>query len=184
MRLFKILLISIMLYTCSSTDKNIKTNNSSHISIEERIKVLKEIEKQTIYTNNIVDSSKLNTLVMKYEELIHDFPEDSLSSQYYYKLSMFYSMNANENKALHVSENLMQKCSKGLQQQEKKYVLQNIISIYDMNQSIRDTIKLKYWYNELLKLDSLSQDEKDSYEQRIQNLHLNFEEIISQKSIQ
>ena len=190
-RYLSLSIITIFFFSCNSS--NSKKESSYNVSVNKEKKTenippivdllthAKSFEKK-VGNNPMLDSREIKGLIDTYQSIISNYPKDSVSGLYYYKLSLFYASMGEELKSIEVGEQLLQNCYHGLDMNMKKIILENIIACYDMSFKNRDTLKIRNYYEELLTLKILSDDERKSYKLRLNNLDTPIEQLLSKNN--
>lgn len=167
-------IIISFLYSCGGSDLT-KVNDLSK-ELKDRIKMKEDSLANTPNqdpANYTIDRNELVTLLEKYSK---QFPEDYYAPECLDKIHMVYSGMGLYKKASVYADIILKKYPK---YKKRPMILESQASNYDIFILPRDTSKVRY-YNELLLKENpkMSKESKEGIEMKLKHLDLNFEEYL------
>jgi tetratricopeptide (TPR) repeat protein len=181
---FKKVCIAIALfvgiYSCGNSDNksdkptkeelvsNIKVMEDSLRGLQANLNTIKQIP-------NLTHFELINRLLDYY----HNYPEDPYSAECLDKVHMKYSGMGIHVKAVQYADTLLNKYPDYI---NRAMVLESQGSTYDIFIQPRDTEKVRYYYELLLKENpKMDKDKRDGIKDRVKHLDMNFDEFITYK---
>ena len=163
----------LLLVSCQQSHENQKTTSSENNLIS-LIQQAEEVEKNFNLLSEI-NSDHVDKLIQLSEEIISNYPKDSLAGKYYLKLNVLYIIKDEKNKSIETGELFLKNCSTCLDNFEKKIILENLVLSYE---ELHDTTAIKRIYNHLLSMPHLKQEDSLGYVSRIDHIELNLDDFI------
>ncbi len=168
-----VLFFSILI-SCTGTDSE---NNEAEIENLKEIIVQKEDSlSQLQKENKQIPKEKHYELIQSLNDFYLAFPKDKYAPVCLDKIQMSYSGLGVYHRAIEYADILIKKYPKYI---NRPMILESQASNYDIFQQPRDTLKVRYYYELLLKENSkLNKDKKEGIQMRLQHLNLTFDEYI------
>ena len=163
-----------LLISCNGTDS---ANNEDEIENLKEIIVQKEDSlSQLQKENKPIPRDKHFELIQSLNDFYLAFPKDKYAPVCLDKIQMSYSGLGVYHRAIEYADILIKKYPKYI---NRPMILESQASNYDIFQQPRDTVKVKYYYELLLKENpNLDKDKKEGITMRLQHLNLTFDEYI------
>lgn len=184
MRLKKYLVISIIslvAVACSTSSKDEKAKPSK-TELKARIKEMEDslVQLQAdLSTTKQIPNLTHFELINRLLDYYHNYPEDPISAEYLDKVHMKYSGLNIYDQAVKYADTLLMNYPK---YKNRPLVLESQGSSYDVFSEIRDTAKVRYYYNLLLKENPKMNREKiNGIKERLQHLNMTFDQYIDFK---
>ena len=126
--------------------------------------------------NKQIPREKHFELIQSLNDFYLTFPKDKYAPVCLDKIQMSYSGLGVYHRAIEYADLLIKKYPKYI---NRPMILESQASNYDIFQQPRDTVKVRYYYELLLKENpKLDKDKKEGIEMRLEHLDLNFDEYI------
>lgn len=166
-----ILFVSIILFACNNSQESKLTPEK----VMSDIKVVEDSIKKLNAPNN---QDKLR-LINSYLSFYHQFPNHKKAPEFLDKVHMTYSGMGIFPRSIAYADTLLKKYPKYI---NRPMVLESQASSFDVFIQPRDSAKVRYYYNLLLKENqNLDPIKKEGVINRLKNNHLTFEEFIDQQ---
>ncbi|MFN5785196.1 MAG: hypothetical protein ACK457_04460 [Flavobacteriia bacterium] len=179
--IFRLMLLAGLFYACGSE----KNEQAAKPTREELITRIKEMEDSLkglqADLNEIKQIPNLThfELINRLLDFYHTYPEDNYSAECLDKVHMKYSGLNIHPRAVEYADTLLLKYPKYV---NRAMVLESQGSTYDVFIQPRDTSKVRYYYELLLKENpSMDKDKKSGIKDRLKHLDMTFDEFIDYK---
>ncbi|MFN5147861.1 MAG: hypothetical protein ACK5EK_02540 [Flavobacteriia bacterium] len=179
--IFRLILLAGLFYACGSE----KNEQAAKPTREELITRIKEMEDSLkglqADLNEIKQIPNLThfELINRLLDFYHTYPEDNYSAECLDKVHMKYSGLNIHPRAVEYADTLLLKYPKYV---NRAMVLESQGSTYDVFIQPRDTSKVRYYYELLLKENpSMDKDKKSGIKDRLKHLDMTFDEFIDYK---
>ncbi len=179
--IFGLMLLLVFTYACGgkngdAAEKPTKEELISRIKeMEDSLKGLQADLKEIKQIPNLTHFELINRLLDYY----HNYPEDLYSAECLDKVHMKYSGLNIHPRAVEYADTLLEKYPDYV---NRAMVLESQGSTYDVFIQPRDTAKVRYYYELLLKENpKMDKDKKAGIKDRLKHLDMNFDEFIEYK---
>lgn len=160
----------------SCTGSNSSKNDTEIENLKEIIVQKEDSLSQLQKENKPIPRDKHFELIQSLNDFYLAFPKDKYAPVCLDKIQMSYSGLGVYHRAIEYADILIKKYPKYI---NRPMILESQASNYDIFQQPRDTVKVKYYYELLLKENpNLDKDKKEGIEMRLQHLNLTFDEYI------
>jgi tetratricopeptide (TPR) repeat protein len=184
MRLKKYLFISVVAIVAVACSTNSKDEKDKPSKSELKAKI-KEMEDSLVQLQSDLSTTKQIPNLTHFElinrllDYYHNYPEDPISAEYLDKVHMKYSGLNIYDQAVKYADTLLMNYPN---YKNRALVLESQGSSFDVFPEIRDTAKVRYYYNLLLKENPKMNREKiNGIKERLQHLNLTFDQYIDFK---
>ena len=170
---FSILFFSFLI-SCNGNKSTKKENSIENLKeiIVQKEDSLSQLQKE----NKQIPREKHFELIQSLNDFYLTFPNDKYAPVCLDKIQMSYSGLGVYHRAIEYADVLLKKYPKYI---NRPMILESQASNYDIFQQPRDTVKVRYYYELLLKENpSLNKDKKEGIKMRLQHLNLSFDEYI------
>lgn len=179
LKIILILLAVFSIYSCGETKKSEKKDKKemlkSKISqMEDSIANLQKTPEGMAKITNLTHLELINRLLDYY----HAFPKDAYAEDCLFKVHMKFSELNVHQRVIEYGDTLLLKYPK---HKNRFLVLESMASTYDLFIVPRDTAKIRYYYNELLKEKSISNQKKSEIKQRLKYIYVPFFDYVTMK---
>jgi hypothetical protein len=177
--LISIIILFSMIYSCGDNSQKAELTREDYKSkIEQMEDSIAEIQKDPIAAAkmpSLTNIELINRLVAYYQA----FPKDDYAADCLFKIHMKYGeLQAHQN-AVAYGDTLLNSFPK---YKNRDFLLESIGSSYDLYIEPRDTSKIRYYYQLLLKENTIKNDKKEEIKARLDYLNLDFFEYIQFQS--
>jgi hypothetical protein len=179
--IFRLILLAGLFYACGSekNEQAVKPTREELISrikeMEDSLKGLQADLNEIKQIPNLTHFELINRLL----DFYHTYPEDNYSAECLDKVHMKYSGLNIHPRAVEYADTLLLKYPKYV---NRAMVLESQGSTYDVFIQPRDTSKVRYYYELLLKENpSMDKDKKSGIKDRLKHLDMTFDEFIDYK---
>jgi len=179
MKVVYFLIISLTLFSCSSETNSTTESVNNELKKDLLIKI-ESIEK--ISQTNSISKEEQQELIDYLLEFYHNFPEDKNAPVCLDKVQMVYSAMENYRKASLYADTLILKYPS---YPNRDLIIESQAANYDIFIIPRDTVKVRHYYELLLKEGKIiDKNKKSDIQKRLSNLHLNFQEYCSIQNLE
>ena len=173
------LCLAFLIFSCGgNSEKKELTRKDYKASIEQMEDSISKIQKDPIAAAkmpSLTNIELINRLVAYY----HAFPKDEYAADCLFKVHMKYGeLQAHQN-AVAYGDTLLKSFPK---YKNRDFLLESLGSTYDVYIEPRDTIKVRHYYELLMKEKSVKSDKKSEIKARLKYLHLDLFEYIQLQS--
>jgi hypothetical protein len=176
------LAFSLVLYSCGSSNQNKKGEKPSRDELKARINVMEDsIKRLQSNLNTIKQIPNLThyELINRLLDYYHFYPEDDYAAECLDKVHMKYTGLNIPSKAAEYADTLLQKYPR---YPNRALVLESQGSTFDAFLQPRDTSKVRYYYELLLKENpSMDKQKRKEIKERLKHLSLTFDQYIEYK---
>ena len=163
-----------LLISCSGS--NSSKNETEIENLKELIVQKEDSLSQLQKENKPIPRDKHFELIQSLNDFYLAFPNDKYAPVCLDKIQMSYSGLGVFHRAIEYADLLIKKYPKYI---NRPMILESQASNYDIFQQPRDTVKVRYYYELLLKENpKLDKDKKEGIQMRLQHLNLTFDEYI------
>ena len=167
-----IVLVSIIIVGCNSEEKN---SSSLKFKIEQQEKHLNQLNAE-MRPHQKIPIEERDDLVALLENFYQDFPNNEYAPVCLEKLHMIFSSDEDYLKSTEYGSTLLDKYPN---YKNRPLILESMAVNYDIFIQPRDTSKVRFYYEKLLKEDkNLSNDKKEGIKFKLDHLNLSIEELI------
>lgn len=169
--LFTVLVLAVLLSSCGSGNEQTQMRDKI-IAMEDSITVLTKNLQPGEQLNEEVNTKLIDLLTGYYRK----YPNDIYAPEYLDKVHMVYSAMGKYDLSTKYADTLMTNYKDYI---NRAMILESQASTYDIFLQPRDTSKVRYYYELLLKeTPDLSKDKIREIRFRLKNLHLTVDELI------
>lgn len=172
----------LVLYSCGSSNQNKKGEKPSRDELKARINVMEDsIKRLQSNLNTIKQIPNLThyELINRLLDYYHFYPEDDYAAECLDKVHMKYTGLNIPSKAAEYADTLLQKYPR---YPNRALVLESQGSTFDAFLQPRDTSKVRYYYELLLKENpSMDKQKRKEIKERLKHLSLTFDQYIEYK---
>ncbi len=170
----------LLLFSCNNdSSSNLAASNADKKQLQQRIKSyedsLSSLQSDQQKVSQITSLTQIE-YINRLKAYIKAFPNDIYSADCMFKIHMVYDNLRAPLDARAYADTLLTRFPNF---KNRKIVLESLGSSYDIN-SPRDTSKVRYYYELLLKEPGISSEQKKDIRARLAKLNLSFEQYILQ----
>lgn len=174
-----IIVLLTIVYSCGNNSKNLElTREDYKLKIEQMEDSITEIQKDPIAAAkmpSLTNIELINRLVAYHQA----FPKDEYAADCLFKVHMKYGeLQAHQNAVVY-GDTLLNSFPK---YKNRDFLLESIGSTYDVYIEPRDTSKIRYYYDLLIKEKTVKNDKREEIKARLKYLHLDLFEYIQLQS--
>ena len=167
--------ILVFLFSCGNEKTDSVDENKSELK-KEIIESISMLEKKGTENTNGITETDREELIKSLKNFYTNFPNDEKTPHCLDKLQMIYSSTGDYQKSIEYSEIIIKKFPNYV---NRALIIENQAANYDIFISPRDSSKVRYYYELLLKENNkLDADKKSDIQKRLANNHLNFNQYV------
>lgn len=168
--------ILVFLFSCGDENGNLSQEDKSELK-KEIIDKISELEKKGTQSASGITDNDRKSLINSLLNFYKNFPNDEKTPHCLDKLQMIYSSTGDYQKSIEYSEIIIKDFPNYV---NRVLIIENQAANYDIFITPRDSAKVRYYYDLLLKENSnLETTKKDDIRKRLANNHLNFNEYVA-----
>lgn len=167
--------IVVFLFSCGNEKTDSAQENKSELK-REIIESISTLEKKGTESTSGITESDRKALIKSLMDFYTNFPNDEKTPHCLDKLQMIYSSTGDYQKSIEYSEIIIKNFPNYV---NRALIIENQAANYDIFISPRDSSKVRYYYELLLKENNkLDIDKKSDILKRLANNHLNFNQYV------
>lgn len=167
--------IVVFLFSCGNEKTDSAQENKSELK-REIIESITTLEKKGTESTSGITESDRKALIKSLMDFYTNFPNDEKTPHCLDKLQMIYSSTGDYQKSIEYSEIIIKNFPNYV---NRALIIENQAANYDIFISPRDSSKVRYYYELLLKENNkLDIDKKSDILKRLANNHLNFNQYV------
>lgn len=168
--------ILAFLFSCGNENSNLSKEDKSELK-KEIISSISSLEKKGLESATGITETDRKSLIKSLMDFYTNFPNDEKTPHCLDKLQMIYSSTGDYQKSMEYSEIIIKDFPNYV---NRALIIENQAANYDIFITPRDSAKVRYYYDLLLKENSnLETTKKDDIRKRLANNHLNFKEYVA-----
>jgi len=176
MKLYKQIFLSVLiLNSCSNSEESVSSNSNKNKK-QELLSHISRLERKGIESKKGIQKIDRDSLISSLNNFYYAFPKDDKTPYCLDKLQMIYSSQENYEKSSEYLQVIIKNFPNYI---NRPLNIESQASNYDIFIQPRDTSKVRFYYNLLLKENPDLEEEKRSYIiKRLENNHLSFNNYI------